>query len=112
MVRKPSPAVFLSGELEDFLKEIDPTHKFHKWVKDMKSVLKENMLAGECIKKKQIPRHYVTGYGVNNLYRYDHPEGYRSCYTLTERDDMGVCPTILDLKTHDEYGEVFGYRTR
>lgn len=111
MARKPSPAVFLSEELEDFLKELGPNHKFRKWVEDMKSVLKENMLAGERIRKKQIPPHYVMRYGVNNLYRYDHPEGYRSCYTLTERNDMGVCPTILDLNTHYEYDKIFGYRT-
>jgi len=109
MVRKPSPAVFLSEELEDFLKGLEPDHKFHRWIDDMKGVLKENMLAGDCIGKKQIPGHYVRRYRVNNLYRYDHPEGYRSCYTLTEHNQMGVCPTVLDLKTHDEYDKIFGY---
>ena len=83
MPRKPSPAVYLDKELEDMLKKLDSNHKFNKWIADMKSVLKENMLAGDRIRKKQIPRHYVGRYGVNNLYRYDHPEGYRSCYTLT-----------------------------
>ena len=111
MPRKPSPAVYLDKELEDILKKLDSNHKFNKWIADMKSVLKENMLAGDRIRKKQIPRHYVGRYGVNNLYRYDHPEGYRSCYTLTEHNQMGVCPLILDLKTHDEYSKIFGYRT-
>lgn len=111
MVSRPSPAVHLSEELEDFLKEINPNHKFNKWIADMKSVLKENMFAGNCIRKKQIPKHYIRRYGVNNLYRYDHPEGFRSCYTLVEYGGLGVCPLILDLKTHDEYNRIFGYRT-
>lgn len=102
--------MFLSEELQDYLKGLGPSHKFNKWIEGMKSVLKENMIAGECIRKKQIPGQYVKRYGVNNLYRYEHPEGYRSCYTLTEHGDLGVCPMILDVKTHDEYNKIFGYR--
>jgi len=102
--------VFLSEELQDYLKGLAQSHKFNKWIEGMKSVLKENMIAGECIRKKQIPGQYVKRYGVNNLYRYEHPEGYRSCYTLTEHGDLGVCPMILDVKTHDEYNKIFGYR--
>jgi hypothetical protein len=112
MTRKPSPAVYLDQELEQSLKNLDSNHKFNKWIADMKSVLKENMLAGECIRKKQIPKYYVQRYGVNNLYHYDHPKGHRSCYTLTEHNNLGVCPLILDLKTHPEYSEIFGYRAK
>ena len=103
--------MFLSKELEDFLKELDSNHRFNRWVADMKSVLKENMFAGECIGKKRIPKHYARRYGVNNLYRYDHPEGFRSCYTLVMCEGLGVCPLIIDLKTHTDYDKIFGYKT-
>jgi len=73
MARKPSRAVFLSKELEDSLKRLDPDH--------------------------------------NNPYRYDHPEGFRSCYTLVMCEGLGVCPLIIDLKTHTDYDKVFGYKT-
>ncbi len=90
----------------------DPDHKFNKWIGDMKSVLKGNMFAGNHIKKKLTPQHYIRRYGVsNNLYRYEHPEGFRSCYALLDYDGLGVCPLILDLKTHSEYDKIFGYRT-
>lgn len=110
MVSRPSPAVLLFKELRDFLKEFDPSHKFNKWIADMKSVLKENMFAGDYIAKK-IPKHYIRRYGVNSLYRYDHPEGFRSCYTLLEYGRLGVCLVILDLRTHPEYDKIFRYRT-
>ena len=53
MVRKPSPAVFRSRELDDFLK--GHNSKFQRWIEDMETVLKENMFAGDQISKKQIP---------------------------------------------------------
>ena len=79
MRRERSPAVFLSEELDSLLKSLATNHKFVKWIKSMAEVLEENKFAGELIKKSQIPKLYVEQYHVNNLYRYNHPEGYRSC---------------------------------
>ena len=109
MVSKPAPAVYRSEELASLLKGFSSTHKFHKWINDMELVLKGNMFAGERVRKRQIPDHYTKRYGVNNLYHYSHPEGFRSCYVLVDFDGLGVCPLILDLKDHDEYARVFGY---
>lgn len=78
----------------------------------MEIVLRENRCAGDLIRKSQIPSYYVQQYGVNNLHRYQHPEGYRSCYTVSNIAGLGVCPTILDIRSHDEYEKIFGYRER
>ena len=72
----------------------------------METVLKEHMYAGDLVKKNQIPFHYKERYDVNNLYRYGHPEGYRSCYTIFHEKE-GVCPHILDLLSHEEYEKIF-----
>jgi hypothetical protein len=106
MKRECSPAVFLSEKLDGLLKNLAADHKFVKWINSMADVLKENKFAGEQIRKSQIPKVYVEQYQVNNLYRYDHPEGYRSCYTI-----MNKCPHILDLMSHPEYDKVFRYKT-
>ena len=106
MRRERSPQVFLSQELNGRLENLEPSHKFLKWINDMVDVLEENKFAGELIKKSQIPRLYIKQYGVNNLYRYSHPEGYRSCYTI-----LNECPHILDLMSHPEYDKVFRYST-
>lgn len=76
MVRKPAPKVFIFDELSQYLRKFGPEHKIAKWINDMREVLKENMYAGELIRKSQIPKQYVDRYGVNNLYRYSHPEGF------------------------------------
>ena len=71
--------------------------------------LLQNILVGERIKQSQIPRHYIEKYKISNLYRYAHPEGYRSTYTLAEFSEYGVCPVILDIMSHKEYERMFGY---
>jgi len=106
MKRERPPSVFLSPKLHRFLDSLKPDHKFAKWIWSMADVLKENKFAGELIRKSQIPRIYVERFSVNNLYRYSHPEGYRSCYTI-----LNECPIILDLMSHAEYDKVFGYKT-
>jgi len=106
MVRKPSLRIFISEDLARLLKEIGPESKISKWIDDMKEVLRESMYAGELIRKSQIPKQYFDRYAVNNLYRYSHPEGFRSCYTIIDG-----CPYILDIMSHPEYDKVFGYRT-
>ena len=106
MTRRPSPAIFLSEELSSLLQALGTDHKFSKWIRDMKLVLKEHMFSGELIKKNQIPQYYIDKHGVNNLYRYRHPEGYRSCYTI-----VNGCPYILDIMSHSEYDKIFGYKT-
>jgi len=72
----------------------------------MADALKENKFAGDLIKKSQIPNIYLVKFKVTNLYRYSHPEGYRSCYTIVR-----WCPVILDLMSHPEYDKVFKYKT-
>lgn len=106
MRREPSPKVFLFKELHSLLENLKPDHKSVKWIQNMADALKENKFAGELIRKSQIPKVYIERFKVNNLYRYSHPEGYRSCYTI-----LNECPHILDLMSHAEYDKVFKYKT-
>jgi len=70
----------------------------------MKKVLIENIFAGEQIQKSRIPSYYRSRYDVRNLYRYSHPEGHWSCYTIVQRAVL-----IIDLMSHKEYERRFGY---
>lgn len=111
MPHKPQPCdkVFISSNLQEFLADFKRTHKYWKWIYDMRDTLLYDRLAGESIPKRQIPDKYRRKYGVNNLYRYQHPEGYRSCYILVNIPGEGLCAQVLDLLSHPEYEELFGY---
>ena len=56
----------------------------------MEDVLKENMYAGDLVRKSLVPSKYRDVFGVNNLYRYSHPEGFRSCYTIFSEESIGA----------------------
>lgn len=106
MGRVPSSSVFISEELDALLKEAGPQRKFSKWIGSMSDTLKENMYAGQLIQKRLIPDYYVGKYGVNHLFRYSHPEGYRSCNIIENKSTR-----LLDLMSHEEYDKRFGYKT-
>lgn len=106
---KPTKAVFISIELEAHVSSLEVKHKHRRWINEMAENLLQNILVGERIKQSQIPRHYREKYNVSNLYRYAHPEGHRSTYTLIEFSEHGICPVILDLMPHKEYERIFGY---
>lgn len=74
----------------------------------MKLVLQVNMFAGESIRKNLIPRHYIRKFGVNNLFRYHLPKGFRAIYTLA-RDGEEVSVLVLEASDHKSYEERFGY---
>lgn len=112
MVIKPSPRVYQSPEISELLNDLKCEDKIKRWNNDMGLVLKNNMFAGDPVQKRLIPRYYLNRYGVNNLYRYEHPEGHRSCYTLMCFDNVGVCLIILDIMSHPEYDRRFGYDTK
>ena len=44
--------------------------------------LGENPFVGTAIPKRLWPREYVRKHGVDNLRKYDLPEGWRLIYTL------------------------------
>jgi hypothetical protein len=79
-------------------------------INDMKQQLLQDKFSGEQVTKDRIPRRYREEYGVENLYRYEYPGGYRSCYTIVPIPEHGGCPAILDILTHEEYNRLFGYK--
>ena len=101
--------VFIHIDLYDYYRSLGNGHKHRKWIEIMRKMLVENIHAGDRIKKRRIPKSYIRRYDVSNLYRYAHPEGYRSMYTIEFREGYGLCPIILDLMTHKDYDRVFGY---
>ncbi len=72
--------------------------------------LKRDLLAGKNVRKRQIPRYYVTKYGVNNLYILPLDNARRLSYTLAS-DKTGINVVILEaFPDHKSYERRFGYR--
>lgn len=117
MKRRPSRAVFRHPELDELLKRLDPNHKLRRMVEDMETVLKEHMYAGHKVPKKKTPKYFIDKYSLPprspNLFVYDNPEWFRSCYIIADPEGIGDgCPVILEIMDHDEYNKKFGYKKK
>ncbi|MAG01855.1 hypothetical protein CMI42_00820 [Candidatus Pacearchaeota archaeon] len=70
--------------------------------------LKGNVLCGERISKKLIPKGYVKKYDINNLFWYQLPNAWRLVYSvLMNRDNRIVM--IIEYFDHKEYERRFRY---
>jgi len=60
------------------------------------------------IKQKLIPKEYITKYGIDNLWKYDLPNGWRLLYSLG-KDEIEIIAIILEWMNHKNYERRFGY---
>ena len=101
--------VFVSEDLDKKISFWDEKHKHHEWINQMKDKLLEDLFSGDKIRKKQIPRYYQQKYDMKNLYRYRLLERYRAVYTIQFIENLGPCPIILVILSHNRYTQVFRY---
>ena len=64
---------------------------------------------GVKIPRNVWPRFYVQKYGIDNLRKYDLPDGWRLIYTL-KGDTVRIVAVIIEwFSSHKEYAKRFGY---
>ena len=106
---KPSKVVFIDDKLEknfNSLKEEDPIKKgIVRAIKD----LRQNAFSGIQVPKKLIPKEYLQKYEINNLWKYDLPNGWRLLYTVTPENEVEVISAILEWFNHKDYERKMKY---
>lgn len=107
---QPCEKVFLSVELHKMLSSLPEDHEFNTWINELGDLLLSDREVGIKIPRKKFPKEYVDKHRITNLFKFDHPGYYRSCYTLFHDPDIGICARILGLYSHPEYDDLFGYR--
>jgi Txe/YoeB family toxin of Txe-Axe toxin-antitoxin module len=70
--------------------------------------LKENPLIGIKVPSKLWPKEYVRRFSINNLRKYDLPNGWRLIYTLVG-NEVEIVSIILEWFPHKEYERRFKY---
>ena len=99
------------------------TNSFHqtllKSIDDKIAILKTNYDYGIHIPKKMVARKYIEQYEVTNLWKVNLSGAWRMIYTLkqpqresTEVEILSIWLDVLDIISHEEYDDIFGYRKR
>ncbi|MCX6665137.1 MAG: hypothetical protein NT038_03615 [Euryarchaeota archaeon] len=70
--------------------------------------IKEKYTCGIFIPKRLIPVEYVKKYGIDNLWKYDLPSGWRLLYSV-KADDVVILTIILEWLPHKKYERRFHY---
>jgi hypothetical protein len=71
--------------------------------------LKGDPFCGTKIPKTLWPAEYVRKYSIDNLWKYDLPNGWRLIYTIS-RDEIRILAILLEWFDHKNYERRFGYK--
>ncbi len=81
--------------------------RLYEFINRAISDLKEDAFAGSQIQKKLIPKEYLK-YGIDNLWKYDLPNGWRLMYSVAN-DEVKIISILLEWLDHKNYERRFGY---
>ncbi len=108
-MKKPSKVVFINDKLEtsfNSLRKDDPIKKsIIRAIKD----LKQNAFSGIQVPKRLIPKIYIQKYNLNNLWKYNLPQGWRLLYTVTADNEIELISAILEWFNHKDYEKKMKY---
>lgn len=79
--------------------------------KDVQGVidnLKKDVIPGERIKFKQIPKYYINRHGIDNAFHVYLPEGMRLVYSITIYKGEKTA-FLMELTDHGNYEKRFNY---
>ena len=97
------------AEAERFL-DIKQMRKLAWWY----GRLKGDVFAGDQIPKDRIPAALSTRNGlpgaVSNAWRFEMPGAFRGIYTVQPSDARRPVVVVLEILSHKEYDQLFGYR--
>lgn len=70
--------------------------------------LKKDPFCGIKIPKKLWPKEYIQKYEIDNLWKYDLPDGWRMIYTV-RANQVTILTVVLEWFDHKEYERRFHY---
>ena len=80
----------------------------YKWINRAMDDLEENSTCGIQIPKRLWPKVYVQKYGIDNLWKYDLPKGWRLIYSIA-KGEVIIFSIILEWFNHKDYERRFKY---
>ena len=106
---KKSEVVFVNDKIEKEFNSLEKNNEIRKWIERAIEDMKQNAFCGIQFPKKLIPKEYIQKYEINNLWKYDLPDGWRLVYSITTPNKVEILTIILEWFDHKEYERRFHY---
>ena len=106
---KPSQVIFANPKIEKEFNELKEGDEIKRYIKRAIEDIKQNAFCGIPIPKRLIPREYVQKFKIQNLWKYDLPDGWRLVYSITTPNKVEIISIILEWFSHPEYERKFYY---
>ncbi len=87
---KPQKVIFVDESLERSFDELNKEDPIKKALIRAINILQEDAFSGRNVKKNLIPKILIQKYGINNLWIYNLPNGWRMLYVLTTSDEVYI----------------------
>ncbi len=82
--------------------------KLYKWINRALDDIEEDAFCATQVPKKLIPKIYIEKYGIDNLWKYDLPSGWRLFYSVSNEDVL-VLAIVIEWMDHKNYERRFKY---
>jgi Txe/YoeB family toxin of Txe-Axe toxin-antitoxin module len=108
-ILKPSEVVFCDDKIEKEFNNLKENEEIKRFIQRAIEDIKQNAFCGIQIPKRLFPREYVQKYQINNLWKYDLPDGWRLIYFIQTPNKVQILAVILEWFNHNEYERRFHY---
>ncbi len=88
------------------LKQKDPN--FYEHISNALRNIQEDAVCGIKIQQRLIPKEWIKQFGIDNLYKYNLPNGWRLFYSLIG-NEIEVLAIVLRFMNHKDYERIFKY---
>ena len=106
---KPSEIVFANNKLETSFNDLPENEEIKIYLRRAITQIKLNAYCGTQFKKRLIPKEYIKKYRVNNLWKYDLPDGWRLIYALFPQNKVEILSVVIEWFNHKNYEKRFNY---
>jgi hypothetical protein len=106
---KPSEVVFANDKLEKSFNTLLESEEIKIYLRRAIAHIKTNAYCGTQLQKRLIPSEYIKKYGVNNLWKYDLPDGWRLIYSLFPQNKVEILSVVIEWFNHKDYEKRFNY---
>ena len=108
-MKKKSKAIFVNDKIEKAFFNLPENDEIKKFLKRAIKDIEENAFCGTRIPKKLIPKEYIKKHGINNLWKYDLPDGWRLIYSIVTPTKIEILSIIMEWFSHKNYERRFNY---